>query len=252
MRSPILFILDRSNIGMNLVFTSAGDNTRFHELWPGEHYDIYVIYYGESDENYEKYKLISKFIEKRKGSKFQNFWYFYFKYPEIISKYSRFFILDDDIVISAPDISRMFQISREHSLDICQPSFSDKGVISHSVTKHKPGLLLQYTNFCEVNTPLFSKEALDSLMKVLDPKLIGWGVDYLFIWANGLDREDAYAVIHMVQCVNPHKNTKGGRELYKIPGARFRRRIWEEYAKRINCPTKFRKRRYNAKARELV
>jgi hypothetical protein len=237
---------------MNLVFTSAGDNTRFHELWPGEHYDIYVIYYGESDENYEKYKLISKFIEKRKGSKFQNFWYFYFKYPEIISKYSRFFILDDDIVISPPDISRMFQISREHSLDICQPSFSDKGVISHSVTKHNPGLLLQYTNFCEVNTPLFSKEALDSLMKVLDPKLIGWGIDYLFIWANGLDREDAYAVIHMVQCVNPHKNTKGGRELYKIPGARFRRRIWEEYAKRINCPTKFRKRRYNAKTGELV
>jgi hypothetical protein len=198
---------------MNLVFTSAGDNTRFHELWPGEGYDIYVMYYGDSDENYETYTSIATYIEKRKGSKFQNFRYFYFKYPEIISRYSRFFILDDDIVMTASDISRMFQISRDHSLDICQPSFSNESIVSHSITKHKPGCLLQYTNFCEVNTPLFSRQALDSLMNVLDPILIGWGIDYLFIWANGIDRKDAYAVVHAVQCVNPHKVK---RELYNI------------------------------------
>ena len=40
------------------MFTSAGDNTRFDELWthPNRNYDIWVVYYGMNDEIYNKYK----------------------------------------------------------------------------------------------------------------------------------------------------------------------------------------------------
>ena len=63
----------------NLLFTSAGNNTEFYNKWisDNQNYDIYVIYYGDSDEKYNFYKEKVKFIEKRKGSKFQNFYYFY-------------------------------------------------------------------------------------------------------------------------------------------------------------------------------
>ena len=60
-----------------LVFSSVGDNTNFDKLWLNGNkiFDIWVIYYGDNDANYLRYKSKVDFIEKRKGSKFQNFYY---------------------------------------------------------------------------------------------------------------------------------------------------------------------------------
>uniref|UniRef100_A0A6C0KXL3 Glycosyltransferase n=1 Tax=viral metagenome TaxID=1070528 RepID=A0A6C0KXL3_9ZZZZ len=226
---------------MNLVFTSAGDNTRFNTLWVSSEqtYDIVVYYYGDSDENYEKYKAISKLCLRRKGSKFQNFYQFYTSYPDIIVHYDLFFILDDDIIISVGDINNMFRIANKYNLAICQPSFKKGSIVSHGITRHKPQIFLQYTNFVEVNTPLFSRAALDKAMTKYSPNLIGWGIDFLYIWANGFS-ETAYAVIHGVQCINPRAQEKGGRrELYLIPLHSTRRVVWEAYADSIGCPKSF-------------
>jgi hypothetical protein len=224
----------------NFVFSSVGDNTSFDTLWIGENmnYDVYIIYYGDNEKNYNKYEAKVKFIEKRKGSKFQNFKYLYERYPNIIDKYKRFFILDDDIIFNVPDINKMFELSIKYNLDICAPSFSQESLISHPVTKHVANVLLTYTNFVEVNTPLFNKTALAKLMNVLDSKLIGWGVDMLYIWANGKDKDKSYAIIHNIQCINPRvcnkKNTN--RELEKITDCENRKNIWKTYATSIGCP----------------
>jgi hypothetical protein len=47
----------------NLVFSSVGDNTNFHNLWlyKNRNYDIYVIYYGNDEEKYNMYKKKSRF-----------------------------------------------------------------------------------------------------------------------------------------------------------------------------------------------
>ena len=62
----------------NFLFSSVGDNTNFDELYTGNiiNYDIYIIYYGNNETIFNKYKSKVKFIEKRKGSKFQIFKYF--------------------------------------------------------------------------------------------------------------------------------------------------------------------------------
>jgi len=225
----------------NLVFLSVGDNTQFHNLYTDNkmNYDIYTIYYGNNDENFNKYKSKIHFIEKRKGSKFQNFHYFYNKYPNIITNYKRFFIVDDDIIMNVEDINKIFDISKKYNLSICGPSFSDTGLISHEITKYKPNRLLTYTNFVEVNVPLFSKSAIDNLMKSYDTTLIGWGIDFLAIWCNGKDKKKEYAIIHSVKCVNPHPSAKKieKRELSLISGYENRSKIWEAYAKKIGCPS---------------
>ena len=63
----------------NFVFTSVGDHSTFDKNWIGEsmQFDIYAIYYGDNEAVYNTYKDNKnvKFIEKRKGSKFQNFKY---------------------------------------------------------------------------------------------------------------------------------------------------------------------------------
>ena len=228
------------NTTKNFVFSSVGDNTNFDSLWINENmnYDIYIIYYGNNENIYNKYKSKVKFIEKRKGSKFQNFKYFYDNNINIINNYDRFFILDDDIIFNVNDINNMFNISREYNLDICGPSFSSKGKISHGITKHKPKTLLTYTNFVEVNTPLFNTTALYNLMEKLDYSLIGWGIDFLYIFCNGINKRNSYAIIHKIICENPKDNAKkGGRELIKIKDCNIRDKIWNQFAKKHNMPS---------------
>jgi hypothetical protein len=242
----------------NLVFTSVGPNSKFHKTWtePNQNYDIYIIYYGDDSASttstptlYEKYKAAAKWAEKRKGSKFQNFHYFYNTYPDIISAYDRFFILDDDIIISPSDISRMFDISYKYNLSICGPSFSEQSIAFHPITHNRPNTILQYTNFVEVNTPLFSSEALKKFMKYYDGTIIGAGLDYLYIWANDKSATTKFAIVHDVQCVNPSTQSKGlkTRELYglkedmsqKKSGTQWeiqRWSLWQKYAEKIKCP----------------
>jgi len=232
-------------VNRNMVFTSAGDNTNFVKWWctdkENQEYDIYVFYYGNNEENFKLYESHVNHIEKSTGSKFQNFYMFWRKYNDIIDKYDRFFILDDDIEIRSKDINEMFELSKEYNLEICGPSFSKDSHISHGVTKHKPNLVLSYTNFVEVNVPLFTRSALDNLMKWYDPILIGWGIDILYIWANGLDKKKSYAIIHKIQCKNPDAKSKKikTRELMLIKDAGKRAETWNNYAKKIGCPTMF-------------
>ncbi len=235
----------------NMIFTSAGDNTNFVKWWCSskeiKEYDVYVFYYGKSDENFKVYESHVKHIEKSEGSKFQNFYKFWTQYPDIINNYDRFFILDDDIEITCEDINEMFKLSKEYNLEICGPSFSKDSHVSHPITRHKDGIVLSYTNFVEVNVPLFSRKALDNLMKWYDPVLIGWGIDVLYIWANGKDLKQSYAIIHKIQCINPRVNSKRvkSRELMLIKDAKIRDKIWQGYAKKIGCPSMFSFKTYN-------
>jgi len=221
----------------NLVFTSAGDDTFFDELWldKNRNYDVWVTYYGDNDEIYEKYKSKVDYIEKRKGSKFQNFHHVYT--TKNLSKYKRFFILDDDIIISTEEINKMFKISEEASLWICQPSFDHKSKLGWIINKHRKEYYLRYTNFVEVNTPLFTKGALSKLMDHYSPELVEFGVDYLYIWANGLEERKKYAIIDTVQCHNPH-NADGEGDKLSQHGMSIedRVKVWEEYRKELNIP----------------
>jgi len=228
----------------NLVFTSAGDNTNFIKWWTdlneNADYDIFVYYYGNSEENYNKYKEHVCYIEKSKGTKFQNFYKFWTKFPWIIEDYDRFFILDDDIEFTVLDINEMFRISREYNLLICQPSFTERSKVTYDITKHKNSRILTYTNFIEVNTPLFHKEAIEKLMNVFDPSLEEWGVDYLYILINGIEKQSSYAIIHKIQCTNPVENSYLGkvnsknREIDLLHSEDYRISMWRNYMNKNN------------------
>lgn len=132
----------------------------------------------------------------------------------------------------------MFNISNEYNLDICQPSFDDTGQISHIITKHLPNVLLTYVNFIENGVALFNKKSLINFMNYYSEELIGWGIDYLYIWCNGTDKKQNYAIIHKIKCLNPNKEQKGVavRELSLIKNCDKRQQIWEKFAERIGCP----------------
>jgi len=227
----------------NLIFTSAGGNTNFDKIWldKNRNYDVWVIFYGDDDKKFNEYKSKVDFIEKRKGDKWQNFHYVYNKYKEELKEYERFFLLDDDIIISTDDINEMFDISEKTKLWICQPSFGKGSRLGHLFNKHVPCSYLRYTNFVENNTPLMIRKSIDNFFKIYKPDEIDpHGTDFVFIWANGLDNVgDRYAVIDKIQCINPVNRIIDGKEVrdcLNINTLQKQVERWLVFGKKYNIP----------------
>jgi hypothetical protein len=226
-----------------LVFTSAGDNTEFYKIWldkpEAKEFDLWLVYYGDDEKNYEIYKKYCDVIEKREGDKYANLFHMYNKYHHEINKYERFFILDDDIIINTDQINEMFRISKKYDLWVCQPSFiqCEENRIAHHITKQQKDSYLRYTNFIEMGTPLFSRYAFNKIMFFYEPSLLNWGVDYFYIHILGIDKKDKYAVIDHIGVINPWEKTKKNnkREILKIWGDKtVMKDRWNEVKNRFN------------------
>ena len=95
-----------------------------------------------------------------------------------------------------------------------------------------------YTNFTEVGTTVFSKYAINKFMEYYDPILIGWGIDYFYIWVLGIDKTDKYAVIDSIQCINPHDDNKKikAREHTNIENHNKEQEFWIQVQNKYNIP----------------
>ena len=71
-------------------------------------------------------------------------------------------------------------------------------------------------------------------MNYYDPILIGWGIDYLYIWSCGQDKTKDYALVDAVTCINPQDDKKAGkRELNNIKGVHSRQQTWINYRNKL-------------------
>lgn len=234
-KRPESFLTTRSKHS-NLVFTCAGDQTNFVSHWLQEpnnrNFDIWVVYYGNS--THDKYKKDVDYWERRKGSKFQNFYYLWKKFHQQIKSYQKIFILDDDIVFKTKDINKCFQMSYQYNLWLLQPSFLPTSKLSYDINKKKSNSILRYTNFVEMNTPLFDISVLSDIMEKYDPSLVGWGIDLLISWVliNRTDyNHNKIAILDNVSCVNPHDKEKGNiREISKLQSNEKRINIYRQFA----------------------
>lgn len=222
----------------NLLFSSVGDRSRFPEYWldhaDEREFDLWISYYGDGDgHRFEPH--VDRFFQ-RKGFKFQNFNHVFQHESEALEAYDSFFIIDDDIQIGTREINRLFAMRASHELEILQPAFAPPSRISHACTEKIPGALLHYTNFIEVTAPMFSKTALWNLMHHFDDRLIGWGIDYLAMWANGTERISKYAVIDAVSCVNPNPPAGEKREVEKNSDVDQRIQRWLEVKHALGIP----------------
>ncbi len=215
----------------NLVFTSAGDRANLH-FWlaPERNFDLWISYYGDQG---ERYRELAEIYMVRKGSKFQNLHHSYQLHPEIFASYDAIMVMDDDIVISAEDIERLFQLQEKLDLWVLQPAFSPLGRISLPITRVQRTCRYRYTSFVEMTCPLFRRDKLEDFMKVYDPILLGYGCDWWFLDALGDEIAGKVAVIDEITCVNPWVITKGkhGREMDRLQSLENRKATWREVRK---------------------
>jgi len=214
----------RSN---NLVFTSAGNRSNLRDWLQGRRdFDLWTVYYGDRPGMFQEG---SDYYLPRKGAKFQNLHYCYGQWPQKLARYDAVMVMDDDIVIDATGITRLFEIRRDLDLWALQPAFRLSGKVSWPITAVHPTAKLRYTNFVEMACPLFRRDKLDAFMQVYDPALVGYGTDWWFLHTLGPQIDNRVAVVDEVTCVNPYDKDKGsgGREIDALQTHQIRKEVWE-------------------------
>jgi len=218
----------------NVLFTSAGDNTNFFDLWceDSRNYDIFVCYYGDDEQ--DKYKEYSDVYLKRKGGKMQNFHHVWTNNIGNIKDYKIFYIVDDDIIIKTEQINELFRLFKELDVWILQPSFEENvngSCVSHGITIQRKHLKYRYTNFVEINTPFFSRYAISKCMDNYNVSLTGYGIDILFMYIMGMEHDDKYVIVDYITCINP---IRAEREIDKLQPYRERFNIWRKIHDSLN------------------
>ena len=171
----------------NLVVVCAGDQSlhqRSHCHWahPSRTYDLATLYYGKDTAKQKEYQTDSEYFHKDVNPKWtliRNF----FASCTHIHRYAFVAFPDDDLHITPTDWNRLFEIGRQHRLDLFQPSLVNNGpqYIKHTHLVTQPQNVLRFSNFVEIMTPVFSRRALSKASSVLRDAHIksGWGVDYV-------------------------------------------------------------------------
>lgn len=205
-----------------LVYTCAGERSGVARWLQGpRNFDLWVNDYGHQG---DRHRALADHHTARAGKKFPNLAHFARAHPGFLAQYEAVFVADDDLVIDAAGISRLFEIREEHDLWLLQPAFLSSGRISHPITRAQPGRVLRWTNFVECVCPLFRRDKLEGFLEVYDPVVVGWGVDWWYLDHLGPDLRGKVAVVDAVPCENPHHEKKGSEPEHADPRyARFRR-----------------------------
>jgi hypothetical protein len=208
----------------HLVFSSVGDHHALTHWTQGKkNFDLWVAHYGDhklSDD------LGIDFCIDLKGAKFPNFKSFCDRYGDRLKQYDSIALLDDDLIISASEISALFAIRETYDLWLLQPAFAASGKISHTITRAREDMLLRTTNFVEVTCPFFRTDKLLSFMEIYDPMLVGFGIDWWY-----LDHLQApknkIAIVDAISCINPLDSQKPeGREIDRLQSLTQRKAYW--------------------------
>ena len=195
-----------------LVMARVGDKS-LHAKWlqgAERKFDLYLSYYGSQP---GRYREQADHWRERGETKWPALHAHLEEDRELLSGYEAIWMPDDDLLVDAAGINRMFEVFATFELSLAQPALSMDSHFSHSALLHAPGYVLRYANFVEVMAPVFSRPALNLLKPSFAQSKIGWGLDHL--WIQLLERAgmgDRIAIIDAVQVV--HTRPIGGGDIY--------------------------------------
>lgn len=190
------------------IYISAGDNDTFGKYCIenlSKYCDVIINYYGQNNKDRLFFKMNSKRYSQIKTTKFVSLKQNYKK----IQKYNCVYVFDDDCIPIQGNLLDLYKILVKYNLSLVSPSHdpAGKGIIRlmhFTQGDHK----FRYTNFIEMNFPVFSQEALYNYMKVYDGKLCGWGNDWWFCYANKCYEQLNCGIVDSIIVKNPYNRNK--------------------------------------------
>jgi hypothetical protein len=102
-------------------------------------------------------------------------------HPELLHRYEYVMLPDDDLLMTAADINRIFEITAAHDFTMAQPAMSMDSFVSYPVLMQCPGFKLRYVNHLECMSPCIKTLYMKKLLPIVERYVCGWGADH--IWA---------------------------------------------------------------------
>lgn len=165
-----------------------------------------VSYYGDDP---ERFRDQGQRRIDGKGAKWPALHRLAQDHKDELEAYDYIWFPDDDLVADASTVNRLFEVCREFSLDLCQPSLTLDSIAGHIITLSNKSFRLRTTNFVEIMAPCFSRDFFKRCAPSFGANVSGWGLDYLWpTWAAA----DKVAVIDEIAV--RHTRARGG--LYSV------------------------------------
>ena len=102
-------------------------------------------------------------------------------HPELLDHYDYVMLPDDDLLMTAGDINRIFEITAAHDFTLAQPAMTMDSFVSYPVLMQCPGFKLRYVNHLECMSPCIKTSYMKKLLPIIEKYVCGWGADH--IWA---------------------------------------------------------------------
>ena len=204
----------------NLVIVRAGDNS-LHEGWleGTRNWDLIVSGYGEASEKWQRHNAQRHDAQRDdishityQGGKFDGLYDAFQQIPGLLDKYDYIMMADDDFIMTAQSLNRLFDIMKEHDLQIGHPSFSHQSYGLYFPAYHNPRFKIRFTNFVENGVACLHRSVWQQLLPLFEDNPMGYYIDNF--WARLTDDPARQvALIDEIQVTHSRLYESGGLHL---------------------------------------
>lgn len=173
-----------------------------HEEWlaPAEERDFDVLISAYDRRVAPPVACPSIFFEYREGRKVAGYGEILRDHRELIAGYDYVALFDDDLLIDAGGLTRLFSTIADHKLKIAQPALDHSSFFTYGCLLRHSAFLLRYTTYVEMMCPIFRSDILLTLTPLFQ---LGFESGIDLIWSglvHGGPHDfaviDAYPVCH--------------------------------------------------------
>lgn len=173
----------------NLVIVRAGAAS-LHPYWlrgaRQRSWDMIVSYYDDADHEHPP----DVRVVRQPGGKWDGL-YRTLKAADVFERYDYIWLPDDDLMVSAGEIERLFGLMRQHDLAVGQPALTPDSYFTHFLMLRCPGFVIRFTNFVEIMAPCLRADILEAVHRDFADSMSGFGLDGIWCRLDSAGRRGA-------------------------------------------------------------
>lgn len=130
------------------------------------------------DDSYHRPICADMVLAQNRGTKFTAVHCLMRHRPDFFEPYDYVLFLDDDILVTEEQITRLFELVQALRLQLAQPALRPDSAHTWECLLERPGAIGRYVNTVEIMMPVISREALRLGGYLFGRSVSGWGLDF--------------------------------------------------------------------------
>jgi hypothetical protein len=159
------------------VFLQCG-RPSLHEQWLTSSSKPWHLIANFYDDSYYRAIHADMVLVQSQGTKFTAVHRLMEGRPDFFEPYDYVLFLDDDILVSEDQLTRLFELVQTLNLKLAQPALRHESAHTWPVVVEQAGSIGRYLNTVEIMMPVVSREALNLGAYLFGRTISGWGLDF--------------------------------------------------------------------------